>query len=192
MRSVRRRSSEACASLSIVSGRRLRMLAAAADLRGDHELVAVAAVGHPAPDDRLRAAVLDQVGVGRVDEVAAGGGVGVEDLEGPGFVGRPAEHVAAEADREHVEAGASEGGHPPVLPTCGAILAPRERVVPLGAREPAAGDRARLPLPRRRAHVPAVLAPRVGEGEQVARRRSVNSGTTGRLGTPGSGAPIAW
>jgi hypothetical protein len=85
---------------------------AAADLRREDDLVAVAALGHPAPDDGLRAAVLDEIGVRGVDEVAAGAGVRIEDGEGLGLVGRPAEHVAAEAEGEDVEVGASEGGHP--------------------------------------------------------------------------------
>jgi hypothetical protein len=84
---------------------------AAADLRGQDDLVAVAPVRHPAPDDRLRAAVLDQVGVRGVDEVPAGGCVGVEDNAGLWLVGGPAEHVAAEAEREDVQVGASEQGH---------------------------------------------------------------------------------
>ena len=44
---------------------------AAADLRGQDDLVTVPASSDPAPDDRLRAAMLDQVGVRGVDEVAA-------------------------------------------------------------------------------------------------------------------------
>jgi hypothetical protein len=42
--------------------------APAAHLRGQDDFVPVAAVGYPAPDDRLGAAVLYQGGVGGVDE----------------------------------------------------------------------------------------------------------------------------
>ena len=45
------------------------------------------------------------VRVGGVDEVAAMGDVGVEDVVGRGVIGGPAEHVAAHRDREHVEVG---------------------------------------------------------------------------------------
>jgi hypothetical protein len=69
----------------------------AADLRGHDQPVAIAALGHPAPDDRLRAAVLDQVGVRGVDEVAAPGDVRVEDGARLRIVGRPAEDAAAQA-----------------------------------------------------------------------------------------------
>src|SRR3954468_6537764 len=85
----------------------------AADLRGQDDLVAVATRGEPASDDRLGLAVLDEVGVRGVDEVAAGGGVGVEDRVGLGLVGGPAEHVGAEAEGEDVEVGSSEDGHVP-------------------------------------------------------------------------------
>jgi hypothetical protein len=85
--------------------------AAAADLRGHDELVAIGAVGQPAPDDRLGAPVLDQVRVRGVDEVAARGHVRVEDLPRLHLVGRPAEHVAAQAECEDIEVGASERSH---------------------------------------------------------------------------------
>src|SRR3978361_103728 len=73
---------------------------AAADLRGQHDLVAVATIGQPAPDDRLRAAVFDQIRVCGVDEVASCADVRIEDGAGLWLVGGPAEHVAAEADSE--------------------------------------------------------------------------------------------
>ena len=60
---------------------------------------------HPVADDRLGLAAAvarrpGRVGVGRVDEVAAGRGVGVEHGERLRLVDRPAEDVAAEAERE--------------------------------------------------------------------------------------------
>ena len=99
----------------------------AAHLRREDDPVAVPASGEPAPDDRLRAAVLDQVGVRGVDEVAARAGVRVEDGVRLRLVGGPAEHVAAEAEREHVEVGASESGHVPTRNRCrgAAMLRPR-------------------------------------------------------------------
>ena len=103
-----------CLALDRVRAQVAELLAAStADLRGQDDLLAVPAGGHPAADDRLRAAVLDQVGVRGVNEVAAGAGVSVQDGVGLRFVGGPAEHVAAEADGEHVEVGTSESGHVP-------------------------------------------------------------------------------
>ena len=100
-------------ALDVVGAQVADRAAAAADLRGEDDRVARAALGHPAPDDRLRAAVLDEIGVRGVDEVAARRQVGVEDREGLRLVRGPAEHVGAEAQREDVEVGASEGGHGP-------------------------------------------------------------------------------
>lgn len=62
-------------------------------LRGDDQLIAVPALGHPLAQDRLRLAAgvpLDagRVAVGRVDEVASRSDVGVEHGEGPGRDGR--------------------------------------------------------------------------------------------------------
>jgi hypothetical protein len=85
--------------------------APAADLRRHDDVVAVAAVGHPAPDDRLGAPVLDEVRVRGVDLVAARFDVRVQDGPRLRLVGGPAEHVAAEAEAEDVEVGASEGSH---------------------------------------------------------------------------------
>ena len=91
-----------------------RQPAVAAQLGGDDELVAIAARGQPLPDDALGlAAVVPRhpagVAVGGIDEVAAGRHVSVEDGEGIILVRGPAEHVAAEAEWEHLEAGAPEG-----------------------------------------------------------------------------------
>jgi hypothetical protein len=44
-------------------------------------------------------------------KLPAGGDVRIEDGPGLPLVGGPAKHVAAEADREDVEVGASERGH---------------------------------------------------------------------------------
>src|SRR5262249_49057391 len=45
------------------------------------------------------------------DEVAAGGGVRVEDFEGLLLVGSPAEDVAAQTEREDVEVAAADDRH---------------------------------------------------------------------------------
>ena len=79
------------------------------DLRRDDDAPAVAARGHPVADDRLRftarvARHPGRVAGGRVDEVAARGGVGVENFEGGRLIGGPAEHVAAQAEREDLDA----------------------------------------------------------------------------------------
>src|SRR6185312_15300216 len=82
-----------------------------AHLRRDHQLVAVAPRGHPAPDQLLggtRARAAAPVAVGRVDEVATGRAVSVEHREGLLLVERPAEHVTAEAQREDIELGVAE------------------------------------------------------------------------------------
>ena len=86
-------------------------IATAADLRGEHDLVAVAAVFQPAPEDRLRPAMLEQVGVGGVDEVAPCRRVGVEDLARLLLVGGPAEHVAAQADGIDIQLRTPKGNH---------------------------------------------------------------------------------
>ncbi len=85
-----------------------------AGLGGDEDVVPVAAGGEPVADDGLRLAApvaVDPGGVhvGGVDEVAAGRHVGVQDGEGLLLVGRPAEDVAAEGEREDLEAGGAEG-----------------------------------------------------------------------------------
>ena len=87
-----------------------------ADLRRDDDPVAVAPRGHPAAEDRLRLAPRvarhpGGVDVGGVDEVAAGGRVGVEHREGLRLVDRPAEDVAAEAEREDVEVRGADAIH---------------------------------------------------------------------------------
>ena len=87
----------------------------ATDLRGQNDLITVFASGDPAPDDRLRAAMLDQVRVRRVDEVAARAGVRIEDGVRLLLISGPAEHVAAETNGKHVEVGASESGHVPTV-----------------------------------------------------------------------------
>jgi hypothetical protein len=86
-------------------------VATAADLRGEHDLVAVAAVLQPAPEDRLRPAMLDQIGVRGIDEVAARRRVGVEDLARLLLVGGPAEHVAAQADGIDIQLRTAKGNH---------------------------------------------------------------------------------
>ena len=113
MRSLRSRSSEALAPSSTAS--RVRC-GSGPILVATTICVAVAARGHPVADDRLRLAARvaghpRRVGRRRVDEVAAGGRVGVEHGERGRLVGGPAEHVAAEAEREDVESGAVERGH---------------------------------------------------------------------------------
>ena len=104
-----------------VVGREPLAIGLRADLRGEHDRVAVAARRHPAPDDllRLAAAVARhplRVAVGGVDEVAAGVRVGVEHGEGLGLVGRPSEHVAAQAQRVHGEVGRGDVAHASNLP----------------------------------------------------------------------------
>ena len=75
-----------------------------ADLGGDHDLGAVAGFFQPIADDGFRLAAFVAGGpagidVGRVDQVEAGRDGGVEQLERHGFVGGPAENVAAERER---------------------------------------------------------------------------------------------
>ena len=83
----------------------------AADLRGEHDLVAVAALFQPAPDERLGPAVLDQVRVGGVDEVAARLGIGVEHGARLLLVGGPPEHVAAQAEGKDVQVRTAKENH---------------------------------------------------------------------------------
>jgi hypothetical protein len=80
----------------------------AAHLGGQHDVGPVAAGGEPVAEHGLRLAALvarreGRVGIGAVDEVAAGRHVGVEHVERLTLVGGPSEHVAAEAESEHVE-----------------------------------------------------------------------------------------
>ncbi len=87
-----------------------------ARLRGDHDLVAVAAVGHPITDDRLGLTAdvsFDErrVDVGRVDEVATACGEGIEDREGRLPVGRPPEDIASEAEGKDVDVGVRKAAH---------------------------------------------------------------------------------
>ena len=86
------------------------------DLGRDHDLVAVAAALHPVADDRLRLTACvagnpGRVGVGRVDEVAARLGIGVEHLERLRFVCGEAEDVAAEVEGEDAEFGTADRDH---------------------------------------------------------------------------------
>ena len=107
MRSVCSRSSEPSTCAAMFSR---RQPAVRADLGGDHDVVAVAARGHPLADDPLRGAhVRAHVRVGGVDEVAAGLDVGVEHGERRVAIRGPAEHVPAEAEPEHVQV---HPGHP--------------------------------------------------------------------------------
>src|SRR5215467_15793298 len=81
---------------------------ALADLGGDDQIVAAAPPGQPAADDRLRFAAFTAVGplwvgIGGIDEVPARAGISVEDREGCFLVGGPAEHVAAQAERKHLQ-----------------------------------------------------------------------------------------
>ena len=128
-----------------------------ADLRRDHDVVAVAARGHPAADDRLRTRRRGcrdpgRVRVGGVDEVAAGGRVGVEHGERLRLVDRPAEDVAAEAEREDREL---------------------RRAVPIVAYQPAADLAARRSTARRRRRAPRPAAAPCA----AARRRSTAAAT---------------
>src|SRR5699024_11005665 len=84
-----------------------------ADLRGDDDVVAVAAGGQPGADDGLGfAAGLPRqprrVGFGGVEEVAACGDEGVEDGVRTGLIGGPPESVGAEVDREDGQFGAGD------------------------------------------------------------------------------------
>src|SRR6516164_3631883 len=81
---------------------------ALADLGGDDQIVAAASPGQPAADDRLRLAAFTAVGplwvgIGGIDEVPARAGVSVKDREGCFLVGGPAKHVAAQAERKHLQ-----------------------------------------------------------------------------------------
>ncbi len=88
----------------------------AAHLGGDDHLVPDLTGGEPAADDRLglAAAVAGSplgVGVGGVDEIAAGLHVGVEDVERGVLVDGPAEDAATQAEREDIHVGLSNSGH---------------------------------------------------------------------------------
>jgi hypothetical protein len=79
-----------------------------ADLRRDDDVVAPAALLQPPADHGLALAALMaghpvRIAVGRVDRIAAMRDEGVEDCERGRFVGRPAEHVAAQAKRRDGE-----------------------------------------------------------------------------------------
>ena len=83
------------------------------DLRRDDHLVATAALVEPRAEDRLGLAALvpgdpRAVDVRGVDEVAARGAVRVEHGEARVAVGRPAEDVAAEAERVDGQIGRAE------------------------------------------------------------------------------------
>jgi len=128
-----------------------------AGLRRDHDVrLPGSAVREPRADERLRlpaGVAVDPggVGVGGVDEVAARRHVGVEHREGLLAVDRPAEDVAAEAERVDGEAGRAEGdargGHRGYVP--------RGAPAPPGARQLAS---AAMPAARRSiAFDPAVL-----------------------------------
>src|SRR5690606_21363950 len=85
-----------------------------ADLGRDEHAVALAAAPQPLADDRLRLAALVPGNPGRVrvrgvDEVEAQVDEAVEDREGGGLVGGPAENVATEGEGRGIEAGAAEG-----------------------------------------------------------------------------------
>ena len=109
MWSVPRAASDASACALTVSARRLARAVLHAHLGGHDDVVAVAALGHPGAHDLLRLAA--RVQVGGVDEVAAGGRVGVQHGERLVAVGGPAEHVAAQAERVHVEVGVGDRRH---------------------------------------------------------------------------------
>src|SRR5215831_7942166 len=81
---------------------------ALADLGGDDQIVGAAPPGQPSADDRLRFAAFTavgplRVGVGGIDEVPARADKSVEDREGCFLVGGPAKHVAAQAERKHLQ-----------------------------------------------------------------------------------------
>ena len=86
----------------------------AADLGGQEDVVAVAALAHPAPEQRLALAALalldpERVVVGGVEEAPAGVVVAVEHGERRRLVDRGAEEHGAEAERADVGAGVAEG-----------------------------------------------------------------------------------
>src|SRR4051795_2371572 len=86
----------------------------AADLGGQEDVVAVAALAHPAPEQRLALATFalinpDGVVVGGVEETPAGVVVAVEDGERRPLVDRGAEEHRAEAERADGGARVAEG-----------------------------------------------------------------------------------
>ena len=132
MRSVCSRFRESSAARRMVDGASPVEPGHLADLGRDDHAVAVAPCRHPVADDRLGFAAAiaghpDRVRVGRVDEVATGRGVGVEHGERLRLVDRPAEDVAAEAEREDGEI------RPPDRP---------HQATPISVRSSAAGSAA--------------------------------------------------
>ncbi|CAM2149016.1 hypothetical protein PT2222_200147 [Paraburkholderia tropica] len=96
-----------------IRGRQPRMARPLGNLGGDHDLVALAAAREPFADDRLRLAALvarhpGGVDVGGIDEIQARVGERVENRERGGFVGGPAEHVAAEHERCDLQGGSAD------------------------------------------------------------------------------------
>jgi hypothetical protein len=84
-----------------------------ADLGPDHHLVPAAAPLEPVADDGLGFAALvaghpGRISIRRIDEVEAGANEPIEQIEGPRLVGRPAEDVAAEAERGDSQVGTTQ------------------------------------------------------------------------------------
>jgi hypothetical protein len=99
----------------VVGGQPLAVVLGA-HLGREDDRIARAAPGHPAPDDllALAAAVAGhplRIAVSGVDEVAAGGAVGVQHREGLRLVGRPAEDVRAQAERVNSDVGPRDVAH---------------------------------------------------------------------------------
>src|SRR5262249_815994 len=81
---------------------------ALADLGRDDQIVAAAPPGQPSADDRLQLAAFTavgplRVGIPGIDEVPVRAGISVEEREGCFLVGGPAKHVAAQAERKHLQ-----------------------------------------------------------------------------------------
>ena len=98
-----------------VRGRQARARRLRADLGGQHDLLAIPARLEPFAEHRLGVAALAAlgpggIGVGGVDEAAAGGDEGVQHGEGRLAVRGPAEGVPAEVQREHLQVGAGQTG----------------------------------------------------------------------------------
>jgi two-component system OmpR family sensor kinase len=150
-----------------------------ADLRGDHDVRAVAAGRHPAADRRLGLAALVAVtplgvDVRGVDEAAAGLGERVQDGERGLLVRGPAEHVAAQVQRQDVQVGGADACHGP--PRSGAPAggtAPRRAPRGGGGRWGACGRSRRraagLRSTPRGARAPG--GPRSGRGRRGGERR---------------------
>ena len=145
---------------------------------GELPLVAAAWIDR---EDRAARAVGAEIALERDPAVATG----------RGRARRLCEHGERETGRdEHGEcAGAAWSGHADLFPRgwsrppsrrvltvrsqqAGAYVAAGQRAPPFGARQPAAGHRAGLALPGRRAHVPAVAAAVGEDREDVSRRRA--------------------